>query len=257
LVNGDDTVISAPRFIDERDYPLGYQLNVKKTIRASAVAELNSTVFLRRSGRWRVVNHLRRGGALTDSVGMIHMASAVADDARWTDAFVRSRIGKSWGFLPSQLGLSSRSYPAFCRQREMTATRYHTPLPWSAPVAPSSLLVSLGREALPHESEATRALLWQEGREGGSKRDVPDWSRGQVRRSYGYVKPNRLLGSPSLARKFGRELTFVSQLRSLRVKRKPKRDPGGWIPRDFVTVEELGGLAELDLWRQAVDSLVS
>jgi hypothetical protein len=255
LVNGDDTVISASRSVTERDYPSGYRLNVRKTIRASAVAELNSTVFLRRSGRWREVRHLRRGGAVSDVEGMIHMASAVRGQARWTDAFVRSRIGKSWGFLPSQLGLCSRSYPAFCRQREMTATRYHTSLPWDGPCPPSSLLVPLGREAYPCEAEAARALLWREGREGGSKRDVLSLSRGAVRRSYGYVRRNRLR-LRARAGKFGRDLTFVGQLASLKVKGKPKRDLGHFVPRDFVTLEEAEGLNLLEEWRQAIPPLV-
>lgn len=238
LVNGDDTVISASRFYGERDYPSGYQLNAKKTIRASRVAELNSTVFLRRSGRWREVRHLRRGGAVSDFEGMMHMASAVRNHADWTNAFVRSRIGKSWGFLPSQLGLTRRSYPAWKREQDLLRRRLPTALPWGAPLAPSGELVSLGREALPHEAEATRSLLWSLGREGGLKRDASYPSRGKVRRSYAYRS------SPPW-----RHRTFVSSLAEGKLGPRRIKVATGWIPRDFVSVEEAEGLAELDLVR--------
>nr|UOL48976.1 MAG: putative RNA-dependent RNA polymerase [Botourmiaviridae sp.] len=245
LVNGDDTVISASRFFDERDYPSGYRLNVRKTIRASAVAELNSTVFLRRSGKWREVRHLRRGGAVSDFEGMMHIASAVRGDAGWTNAFVRSRIGKSWGFLPSQLGLCERSYPAWKREQDLRMRRLPTALPWGGLCPPSEGLVSLGRDPLPYESEATRSYLWRMGRDGGAKRDENYPSRGKVRRSYSYRR------SPPRYHR-----TFVCSLAARKLDSRSKKVATGWIPRDFVCVEEEEGLAQLDEWRTALCSLV-
>jgi len=47
-------------------------------------------------------------------------------------------------------------------------------------------------------------------------------------------------------------LTYVSQLATLKIKGEPKQDLSGWIPRDFVTLEESEGLFALEQWRAAV-----
>jgi len=76
LVNGDDTLIASASPVSHQDYPSGMVLNRLKTISARNVAEVNSTVFLRSKGRWREVRHLRRGSALSDYRGMVHLAAA-------------------------------------------------------------------------------------------------------------------------------------------------------------------------------------
>jgi len=243
LVNGDDCVISATRAVVARDYPLGYQLNDGKTIRAENVVEVNSTAFLRRGGKWREVRHLRRGGAVaSDYAGMMHIASAVRTSVVWSDAFVRSRIGKGWGFMPSQLELSVRSHAAFKRERNLRSRRNPTCLP-SLPLTKSEkLMVVSGRRPTPVESEAVRSLLWETGREGGGKRDEYAPSRGHIRRTYSYracaIRSN---------------LSFVSQILGARL--CPSQTVRSVVPRDFVSEEESWGLTMLDLWRDAVDSL--
>jgi len=172
------------------------------------------------------------------------MASAVRHSARWTDAFVRARIGKSWGFLPSQLGLSRKSYPAFKRQQGMWH-RYHTCLP-SPPAVDTTLLMSVGRQTTAVENEAVRSLLWQHGREGG-KRDVYNPTIGCIRRTYGYT---------GLSRPYISRLTFVGQLRADKVA-QPSRRLQSFIPLGFLTWEEEEGFRLLDLWRQAFDSLAT
>jgi hypothetical protein len=149
LVNGDDTVISADRAISVQDYPQGYRLNASKTIRAENVAELNSTVFLKSGGKWREVRHLRRGGAVADFPGMMHMAKAVSVSPGFVDAFQRCRIGRRWGFLPSQLGHTT--YPAYLRERGLRVRRAWTPLPEPSDdvVFPEELIRITGRDPTP------------------------------------------------------------------------------------------------------------
>lgn len=244
LVNGDDTVISAGREIGVQDYPSGYRLNTDKTIRAKNVAELNSTVFLKVSGRWREVRHLRRGGAPADYSGMMHMAKAAASTRSWTDAFTRCRIGRRWGFLPSQIG--HLTYSSYKRERTMLLRRAFSKLPEQAklPVNASLRRIS-GRDPTPLEIEAHRAFMWANGRDGGLKRDVYEPSCGHIRRTYAYrVKPAWSYES------------FVSWCKKGVVPPWKKGPSFFFVPDDFETEEESLGLFVLDLWRQALDSLV-
>jgi hypothetical protein len=240
LVNGDDTVISASRYVTVQDYPSGYRLNSDKTIRAENVAEVNSTVFLRMKGRWREVRHLRRGGAPTDFAGMMHMAKAAASDRCWTDAFSRCRIGRRWGFLPSQLG--HRTYVSWQRERQMLRSRTYTTLPEQAqlPVSASLRRIS-GRDPRPEEIESHREFMWTSGREGGSKRDVWNPSCGSIRRTYSYrslpaVYPLSFVGwrGPEYALSVRKAPCFF------------------FVADDFETEEERLGLFCLELWRQAL-----
>jgi len=243
LVNGDDTVISATRPVAAVDYPSGYLLNDLKTIRAENVVELNSTTFLRRRGKWREVRHLRRGGALTNYAGMMHMASAVRSSVVWSDSFVRARIGRAWGFLPSQLGLHVASHASFKREKTLGHRRLATRLPEPPLVTSEFLMVVRGRQPTPLESEVVRSLLWVSGREG-RKRDEFDPSIGQVRRTYSYRS------SPVRS-----QLSFVGRLAADRCFRvhPPVLSV---VPRDYISAEDSRGLDELDLWREAFDSLV-
>jgi len=186
LVNGDDCVISARRGVLAEEYPSGFRLNNAKTIRAENVVEVNSTVFLKRGGKWREVKHLRRGGAPSIYSGMMHMADAVSSRPCWVDAFVRSRIGRRWGFLPSQLGPAFRTYPSYCRERGLLLRRHQTALPGLPDTPQEGLRRIVGRDPTPMEAEALRDFLWEHGRRGALKRDVFEPTPGQIRRTYRY-----------------------------------------------------------------------
>lgn len=244
LVNGDDTVISASRGVTVGDYPPGFRLNDNKTIRAENVVELNSTVFLRRGRRWLEVRHLRRGGMHSSYSGMLHMAQAVRGKPAWEDAFSRSRIGRRWGFLPSQLGHSS--YASWLRERQLARSRWFTELPSRAGAQDEQGLVRIrGRDPTPVEAEALRSFLWEHGRRGGLKRDVWEPSPGHIRRTYLYAaQPRRSY------------LSFVGW--SKKGVFAPGKKTGFFLlPEEFETDEEREGLRLLDLWNQSYGSLVS
>ncbi|QJT73676.1 RNA-dependent RNA polymerase [Botrytis cinerea ourmia-like virus 10] len=234
LVNGDDCVISASRAITERDYPYGYRLNVDKTIRAQSVVEVNSTAFLRSKGGWREVRNLRRGGATTNYQGMLHMAKAVMVSPGWTDAYQRCRIGRGWGFLPSQLG--HMTYVSYKRERQMMTKRHFTSLPELEPGSiPSSLRRIPKEEATDLSREALREFMWNRGR-WGLKRDVWNPSRGSIRRTFSYrSRPAR------------------SYLRFVTWKRELTSQGRGFelVPDSFETEEESLGLFKLDLWNSS------
>lgn len=247
LVNGDDCVISASRAVVVGDYPPGFRLNDDKTIRAVNVVEVNSTVFLRRGGKWREVRHLRRGGATASFRGMMHLVAATKFSPCWQDALVRSRIGRRWGFLPSQIGCWT--YPSWLRQRVMTRPcvarrgRLHTELPSSDFRQDESGLRRIqGRDPTPLESEALRAFLWEGGRRGRMKRDEYDPSPGYIRRTYRYR-----------ARPYTSSVSFVYW-------RTGRTDGSAsarffLVPDEFEAEEESVGLFLLDRWRLAFDSL--
>jgi len=241
VVNGDDCVISAGRYITMQDYPQGYRLNDDKTIRAKNVAEVNSTCFLRMGSKWREVRHVRRVGSTSDFSGMMHMAKAVLSSQKMVDAFQRCRIGRRWGFLPSQLG--HYGYPAHLREQGLRVRRTFTPLP--EPVVdcsfPEELVVITGRDPTAVEAERLKSIFWVHGRMGGLKRDVFDPSCGQVRRTYGYRKVARYSS-----------LSFVGSMRKLnyQLRRKP-----GWfvVPATYRSEEEEKGLEELERLRSDWD----
>jgi len=240
LVNGDDTLISTDRPVASESYPSGFLLNDKKTIRSKGVAEINSTCFLKDGkGRWRLVHHLRRGSACADFPGMLHLAAACRGQVRWTDAFIRSRIGASWGLTPLQLGLHPMSYPAFQRMRELRRRRWDTPLP-SGVQAPSEALRLMPGEPTREEVYALAYYLKDNGREGGRKRDVFSPTRGEVRRSFLY----RAVGPRSC-------LSWYWQLLKARA-----HDTGKTrtycVPAQYVTREEQEGERELLAWKQAL-----
>jgi hypothetical protein len=237
LVNGDDCVISASRPVLAEDYPHGFRLNDTKTIRAANVVEVNSTVFLRRGGKWVEVRHLRRGGAPTTYEGMLHMASAASARPCWVDAFVRSRIGRAWGFLPSQLG--HRTYPSFLREKGLRFRRTFSELPAPPGSSDSRLRCISGREATAVEAELLRDFLWENGRGGGLKRDVWEPSLGHIRRTYQYR-----------ARPCWSSLSWSGWRR--RGQASPVKKPVFFLPEGVSTEEEECGLLLLELWRAAV-----
>ncbi|QKI79891.1 RNA-dependent RNA polymerase [Erysiphe necator associated ourmia-like virus 61] len=238
LVNGDDCVISASRGVTVQDYPSGMRLNSDKTIIARNVVEVNSTAFLRTRGGWREVRHLRRGGALTDYSGMLHMASAVLKSGpQWVDAYQRARIGRRWGFLPSQIG--HLSYAAYKRERQMLRRRNFTALPSPTDVQDlTSLRKVTGRDPTPVEAEALRSFFWEHGRRGGLKRDVWDPSCGSIRRTYSYR-----------ARPCISYLSFVVTKSMSRLQSQREKSSRFFLlPEEFETIEEMESaqnLAEL------------
>jgi len=234
LVNGDDTLVSANVYLEASSYPSGYKLNDLKTIRSENVAEINSTAFLKGAkGKWREIRHLRRGGFLSDYPGMMHGASAVRGSVEWTNAFIRSRIGKKWGFLPSQLGLHPKSYPAHERERSMS-NRLFTCLP-VPPTQASTLLQAVRRQLDPDETTAMFLHQWEHGREGGKKRDVFKPTVGRVRRTYAYRSV-----------KIWKQLSYLGKLRALKVPARRKEEELRYLPADYVSKREDEILSELE-----------
>jgi len=243
LVNGDDCVISARRDIVVQDYPPGYRLNDDKTIRAENVVEVNSTAFLRSGGRWREVRNLRRGGAPTDFPGMMHMAKAVHVSPKFVDAWQRARIGRRWGFLPSQLG--HYGYPAYKRERGLRVRRAWTPLPEpSVDVQfPEELVRITGRDPTPVEAEALRVAFWSHGRMGGLKRDVFSPSCGKIRRTYQYR-----------ARPCTSYLSFVGSRVPLLSDQRGQSADFFLVPASWRSEEEERGIQELERLRSDWDN---
>jgi hypothetical protein len=234
LINGDDALISANKVVSCGEYPYGFRLNDTKTIRSENVAEVNSTAFLRTNGKWREVRHLRRGGALTTYEGMMHMVKAVSSRPCWIDAFMRSRIGRRWGFLPSQIGMFT--YSSFKRERTMLLRRYFTKLPGAPSMEPPASLRRInGRGPTPSEAEALRCFMWAEGRWGRMKRDEWNPSPGFIRRTYGYrSRPARSY------------CTFVGW------RTRPSRQTADFVlvPDSYETEEEALGMFLLELYRR-------
>jgi len=242
LVNGDDTVISASRGITVQDYPSGMRLNSDKTIVARNVVEVNSTCFLRTGGRWRVVRHLRRGGAPVDYQGMLHMAKAVLEAGpQWVDAYQRARIGRRWGFLPSQIGHTT--YAAYLRERQMLRRRIPTALPREDSRSDETSLRRIyGRDPTPVEVEALRHFIWENGRRGGLKRDVFSPSCGKIRRTYAYrVRPCSSYLSYVCCR-------VMNQLNDT----GRKSASFFLLPEEFETEEEMRAEEEMVHWRLSV-----
>jgi hypothetical protein len=125
LVNGDDTLISCSRRVENSDYPEGYQINEKKTARSKNFAEVNSTQFLRERRGWRKVRCLRRGAYLSGLEAEIHMASVCSQaGTKWQDALARaSNLG---GFLPSQLGMNLKIPSVYRREIRTKSGRHRT-----------------------------------------------------------------------------------------------------------------------------------
>nr|WAK77891.1 MAG: hypothetical protein [Botourmiaviridae sp.] len=258
LTNGDDVAISHRVEVQAEDYPDGARLNEDKTIRARDIVELNSTMFLRRGGRWREVRNLRRGGEVVSYSGMMHMAKACTLSPAWEAAFTRSRIGRRWGFLPSQLG--HRAHGALQRERTMRRSRCFTVLPGQPNQLDDRLRCISGRDASAVEAEFLRDFLWENGRGGGMKRDVWNPSPGAIRRTYVYraqrdVPPVKTISRPNglSPRVFGRELS-MSALKG-DWKAANRKRPVFFLPEDCYTEEEMGGLIALERWRQAFASV--
>lgn len=161
LVNGDDTIISSDFPLG--DYPEGFILNDRKTIRAKDTVELNSTTFLRNGrGKWEEVKHLRRGAALADYPGILHLASAaVKAGPAWMDALVKIKWGSRWRLTPLQMGLSLRVHSAW--RRQTTVCNVHVPLPRPPPDIDDRFL-TVFEEPCVASQLAFRQLIFNSGR---------------------------------------------------------------------------------------------
>jgi len=225
LVNGDDTIISSTGEVSTQRYPPGTFLNDKKTIRAKNVVEVNSTVFLRESGKWREIRHLRRGGCLTDFAGLLHLAKACQKGGKmWEEAFVKSRIGKKWGFLPSELGLDCRISVVWKRQAGIISMgRVEAPL-----LTPGNKLSKdlVQRDGVPSSDErlALTDYLYTNGREVEAKWGPFNPSKGEVVKSRLYIR----------CRKTWSQISYRSFLASKRVKSIGKRKAEGYfVPAEY------------------------
>jgi hypothetical protein len=249
-VNGDDCVIFANRPVLSREYPPGYEINDNKTVRSQNVVEFNSTVFLTKRGGFREVRNLRRGGFDPSTfAGMIHGANACRKlGAKWVDAFVRSRIGTGWGFLPSQLGfLETKSHAAFRRERELRERdrRQPSPLP-EPPLVVSELLLMKTGSPDTDEIAALISHQWQYGREKKKRDDVFSPSVGQVRKTYIYPKCREVTGRPRLIRR-----TYQVHLAELLLFRKEDKSVY-FVPREYTSEREERGVLDLWNWRNAI-----
>nr|UUT42653.1 MAG: hypothetical protein [Botourmiaviridae sp.] len=188
LVNGDDCIISASRGVLPEDYPSFFELNTKKTITSSSVVEVNSTAFLKEGKRWREVRHVRRGTVLPGYVGILHAAKAYSISPSWTTAFVKARLGRKWGMLPSQLGLDRRSHAAWRRETTMRKRRLFTELPCRSVEYDPEIEIRRGETPDPDEAEALVEYIFSHGRCVSMDRERYNPAIGVVRRSYRYRK---------------------------------------------------------------------
>jgi len=170
------------------------------------------------------------------------MAKAVLVSPQFVDAWQRARIGRRWGFLPSQLGHTT--YPSFARERGLRVRRHWTPLPEASDdvVFPEELVRITGRNPEPVEAEALRVVMWRHGRWGGSKRDVFSPSCGKVRRTYRYR-----------AQPCWSSLSFVGSKRPGSSFSGVKKPDWFLVPASFQSEKEERGLAQLEQFRKNWD----
>jgi hypothetical protein len=239
LVNGDDTAISGPRPYLASDYPSGYQLNDNKTVRSQTVVEVNSTVFLKKGVKFREVRNLRRGGFDPSTYhGMLHAAdSCLKAGTKWVDGFVRSRIGKGWGFLPSQLGLTqTRSFPAWRYDRQMrdSLRRFVTPLPELASPVSDLLEVRRGKPS-PDEVAALVSHQWQYGREKKKREEVFSPRKGEVFKTYGFARGHINMLAKRRGFSFLGKQSFPQHIASLTSREKVNVY---FVPKGYTSISE-------------------
>jgi len=131
------------------------------------------------------VDHLRRGSVLPTYAGLLHAARACSGSPAWTTAFVKARLGRKWGFLPSQLGLHRSSHAAWRRETSMRKKRWFSELPSLDPVLRNPGISKFPGSPDPDEREALISFFFAHGRDGGDQR-VYSPSVGAVRRTYLY-----------------------------------------------------------------------
>jgi len=175
LINGDDCLISSPLPVANSDYPEWAIINESKTGRFKAVAEINSTCFLRGADdKWKEVRHLRRGGGANDLQGHIHQAAVCrAAGTMWERAFVLAKSRSRWCLLPSQLGFDTTVLESFKYESRLKRRGFA--------VLPRSSGLDDGRYVIRDESTSIERLevkldLWVNGRSFMTERDQLSWS---------------------------------------------------------------------------------
>jgi hypothetical protein len=213
------------------------------------VVEVNSTVFLEKRGKMREVRNLRRGGFDPNSfAGMLHGAEACRKlGSPWVNAFVRSRIGARWRFLPSQLRfLETYSHAAWKRERSLRrGGRVSTPLPGPREVVSEALQMCTGIPD-PDEVAALVSHQWQYGRERKKREDEFSPSIGSVRKTF-VLRRRRWFGQGWA----GASTSYPSHIAALAVPKEPKK-PTYFVPRGYVSMREEEGVNQLFNWRVAV-----
>nr|WAK77779.1 MAG: hypothetical protein [Botourmiaviridae sp.] len=209
LVNGDDTIISHDSPLGE--YPPGYVKNELKTLTSPKTCELNSTVFMLRSGRWKEIRNLRRFGAESDFLGFRHMAGACQRASpSWVTAFMRSRIGKSWALSSKDLELDPSHRLVWLRDRRRRGAGSN----FVFPSLPRDERYDLVSEPLSIADQVAFGLdLFSLGRSEGPDKypngpsDLLNWNppRSRVLRSCGKPRPVR---RTLAGRTFGSEHTY-------------------------------------------------
>jgi hypothetical protein len=258
LVNGDDTAIAGQEPVPADAYPVGYQLNDKKTVRSRTVVELNSTVFLKKRGSWKEVQNLRRGGFdPTTYAGMLHGAEACLWSGRvWVDAFMRSRIGSRWGFLPSQLGFfDTKSYLAFKRERKMRCDLGRSPSAIPARLSCRSDLLQM-RTGAPDPDEVHALVLhqWHFGRDKEKRETELRVSVGEFRKSCIRTVCKSGCLHCLATRRLGKLRVFPSYLNHLAglpLSTHNKRRVY-FVPAGYISQREKAEIACLSFWKDMV-----
>jgi len=172
---------------------------------------------------------LRRGGFLPDFPGMLHGAAACSGDPAWETAFIRSRIGKKWGFLPSQIGLRSNAFAVYQREQALVRRgRVRTALPCKPSRGPDDSLLCIQRgKCSPDERRALREHMFMFGREAEEKSSYSP-SIGKVRRTYVYGARPRFFG------------TYLGSLKLCKIKdrRKLEKEEAYALPVGYVSMKE-------------------
>jgi len=131
---------------------------------------------------------------------------------------MQSRVGKKWGFAPSQLGFDVYShYSLFHRERALQKKRVIEALDKGNDGVEQEKVEFVYRQLTSDESLAMTDLLWQDGRWGPARRDVfspPIWKirkeylwRGRINYVDGlpisviHLRYTRTFGSGSISRK--------------------------------------------------------
>lgn len=185
LVNGDDCLIGSDRPIQNSDYPEGFQINEKKTMRARNAAEINSTQFLFRRGKWEEVRSVRRGAFQSDLPGILHFSAVIkAAGPKWVDALLKSRLIKD--YKPSQLGFDPLDSSTLWAAEERCKRRGWYEL--CPPPEPPTRFERMRSRPYYGDRVAFAKDLFEGDREGG---DQSSWSKKWTEGRLFYMKTKR------------------------------------------------------------------
>jgi hypothetical protein len=209
------------------------RINRQKTCVSRAVAEINSTTFLKEGDRWVRVRGLRRGGGEPVTLeGVRHMSTACLNAGpKWVSAFIRSGIGKKYHIRPTDLGLPLTNLDVYHRERDLD--RYVVLPPIEADLDPR--LQAVYEEPSLAEVEAVRELLFNHGRYSPSLR-------------FTQRTPLKTLEKKKKKWRFGRKkclyVSFCPKIREdrlsclLQSRRGIRRDIVGFVSKDWCPTEK-------------------